>query len=106
MRPLADEIRPLDLDEVVGAEAHTGPGRAAAPRNRERRDTEHGLLRPLGHGKTTVANIIARRTDRTLRRLNATSATLSDIKAVIGELDTLPHPRRGAALPRRDTVLQ
>ena len=84
MRPLADEIRPADLDEVVGQKHILG---------------ENGLLRriiesgnipnmvfygPSGTGKTTVANIIARRTDRTLRRLNATNASLSDIKSIIG----------------------
>ncbi len=92
MRPLADEIRPADLDEVVGQKHILG---------------ENGLLRriiesgnipnmvfygPSGTGKTTVANIIARRTDRTLRRLNATNASLSDIKSIIGELDTLLTP--------------
>ena len=92
MRPLADEIRPADLDEVVGQKHILG---------------ENGLLRriiesgnipnmvfygPSGTGKTTVANIIARRTDRALRRLNATNASLSDIKSIIGELDTLLTP--------------
>ena len=92
LRPLADEIRPADLDEVVGQKHILG---------------ENGLLRriiesgnipnmvfygPSGTGKTTVANIIARRTDRPLRRLNATNASLSDIKSIIGELDTLLTP--------------
>ena len=92
MRPLADEIRPADLDEVVGQKHILG---------------ENGLLRRIiesgnipnmvfygssGTGTTTVANIIARRTDRTLRRLNATNASLSDIKSIIGELDTLLTP--------------
>ena len=39
-----------------------------------------------------MANIIARRTDRSLRRLNATNASLSDIKGIISELDTLLAP--------------
>ena len=91
----ADEIRPLDLDEVVGQKHILGPGGLL------RRVIESGEIPnmvfygPSGTGKTTVANIIARRTDRTLRRLNATSATLSDIKAVIGELDTLLTPGGG-----------
>ena len=92
MRPLADEIRPLDLDEVVGQKHILGPGGLL------RRVIESGNIPnmvfygPSGTGKTTVANIIARRTDRTLRRLNATNATLSDIKGIIGELDTLLTP--------------
>ena len=92
MRPLADEIRPLDLDEVVGQKHILGPGGLL------RRVIESGNIPnmvfygPSGTGKTTVANIIARRTDRTLRRLNATNASLSDVKGIIGELDTLLTP--------------
>ena len=92
MRPLADEIRPLDLDEVVGQKHILGPGGLL------RRVIESGNIPnmvfygPSGTGKTTVANIIARRTDRTLRRLNATNASLSDVKDIIGELDTLLTP--------------
>ena len=91
-RPLADEIRPQTLDDVVGQKHILG---------------ENGLLRrivesgqvpnlvfygPSGTGKTTVANIIAKRTNRTLRRLNATTASLSDIKDIIGEVGTLMAP--------------
>lgn len=91
-RPLADDIRPVTLDEVVGQKHILG---------------ENGLLRriietgripnlifygPSGTGKTTVAGIIARRTDRTLRRLNATTASLSDVKEVIAEVGTLTAP--------------
>ena len=92
MRPLADEIRPMDLDEVVGQKHILGEGGLL------RRIIESGNIPnmvfygPSGTGKTTVANIIARRTDRTLRRLNATNASLSDIKSIIGELDTLLTP--------------
>jgi putative ATPase len=47
---------------------------------------------PSGSGKTTVANIIAKETNRELRRLNATTASLSDIKEIISELDTMLTP--------------
>ena len=92
LRPLADEIRPADLDEVVGQKHILGDNGLL------RRIIESGNIPnmvfygPSGTGKTTVANIIARRTDRTLRRLNATNASLSDIKSIIGELDTLLTP--------------
>ena len=91
-KPLADEIRPQTLDEVYGQEHILG---------------QDGLLRriinsgnipnmifygPSGSGKTTVANIIARETKRQLRRLNATTASLSDIKDIIAELDTFLAP--------------
>ena len=91
-RPLADEIRPQTLDEVVGQRHILG---------------ENGLLRrvieggnipnlifygPSGTGKTTVANIIAQKTNRPLRRLNATTASIGDIKEIIGDIGTLLAP--------------
>ena len=91
-RPLADEIRPLELDDVVGQKHILGPGGLL------RRVIDSGNIPnmvfygPSGTGKTTVANIIARKTDRTLRRLNATNASLADIKSIIAELDTMLTP--------------
>ena len=43
---------------------------------------------PSGVGKTTVASIIAERTNKQLRRLNATTASTADIKGIVAELDT------------------
>ena len=91
-RPLADELRPQELDEVFGQEHILAPGGML------RRIAESGHIPnmifygPSGTGKTTVARIIASRTNRPLRRLNATTASLADIKAVIEELDTLLAP--------------
>ena len=91
-RPLADEIRPQSLDQVVGQRHILGPGGLL------RRIIETGNIPnlifygPSGTGKTTVANLIAKRTNRTLRRLNATNASLSDVKEVIGEVGTLTAP--------------
>ncbi len=91
-RPLADEIRPETLDEVVGQKHILGEGGLL------RRIIEGGSIPnlifygPSGTGKTTVANIIAKRTNRTLRRLNATTASLADVKDVIGQVGTLLAP--------------
>ncbi|HHU23122.1 MAG TPA: replication-associated recombination protein A [Clostridiales bacterium] len=91
-RPLADEIRPISLDEIVGQEHILGKNGLL------RRIIESGRIPnmifygPSGTGKTTVARIIAQQTKRTLRRLNATTAGISDIKAIIDELDTLMTP--------------
>lgn len=91
-RPLADEIRPQTLDQVVGQRHILGEGGLL------RRIVESGQIPnlvfygPSGTGKTTVANIIARQTNRALRRLNATTASLSDVKEIIGEVGTLMAP--------------
>lgn len=91
-KPLADEIRPANLDEVVGQ------GHILGEDGMLRRIIESGQIPnmifygPSGTGKTTVARIIAERTNRTLRKLNATTAGIADIKAIIDELDTFLTP--------------
>ena len=91
-RPLADEIRPKTLDEVVGQKHILGKDGLL------RRIIEGGdipnliFYGPSGTGKTTVANIIARRTNRPLHRLNATTASISDIKDIIADIGTLLAP--------------
>ena len=91
-KPLADEIRPHSLDDVVGQKHILGS------RGLLRRIVESGSIPnmifygPSGTGKTTVARIIAEKTNRTLRKLNATTAGLADIKEIIAELDTLLTP--------------
>ncbi len=91
-RPLADALRPKTLDEVVGQRHILG---------------EDGLLRriieggqipnmiffgPSGIGKTTVAELVAARVNRPLHRLNATNASISDIKAIMADIGTLLAP--------------
>ena len=91
-RPLADEIRPQTLDEVVGQKHILGKDGLL------RRIIEGGdipnliFYGPSGTGKTTVANIIAQRTNRPLHRLNATTASISDIKDIIADIGTLLAP--------------
>ena len=90
--PLADRIRPESLEQVVGQQHLLGPGKAL------RQLIESGdipnliFYGPPGVGKTTVASIIAKRTDRALRRLNGTNASTADIRALVAELDTLSAP--------------
>ena len=91
-KPLADEIRPKSLDDVVGQRHILGKDGLL------RRIVESGstpnmiFYGPSGTGKTTVARIIAERTQRSLRKLNATTAGISDIKHIIDELDTFLTP--------------
>ena len=91
-RPLADRIRPDSIDDVFGQKHILG---------------DNGILRriiltgqipnmifygPSGVGKTTVAGIIAKHTSREFRKLNATTASISDIKDIVNGLDTLLTP--------------
>jgi putative ATPase len=91
-RPLAEEIRPTTLDEIVGQEHILGKNGML------RRIIESGnvpnliFYGPSGTGKTTVAGIIAEKTRRSFRKLNATTAGIADIKAIIAGLDTLMTP--------------
>ena len=88
-QPLADCVRPRALDEMVG-QAHL-----FGPRGVLRRMAEAGRIPnmifygPPGVGKTTAASIIAAGSDKRLIRLNATTASLSDIKAAAAETQGL-----------------
>ena len=86
--PLAERIRPQTLDDVVGQTHLLAPGRPL------RRIIEGGTIPnmifygPSGIGKTTVASIIAARTNMTLHILNGTQAGVADIKSVIADVGT------------------
>ncbi len=92
-KPLADKIRPITFDDVVGQEHILGEGSVL------RRVTSTGdipnmiFYGPSGVGKTTVANIIAQQSNRKLVRLNATTASLSDIREITSETGTLLAPK-------------
>ena len=92
MQPLADEIRPQTLDEGAGQKHLLGDG--ALLRRLIENGVEANLIfyGPSGTGKTTIANIIAKRTQKAMYHLNATTASLSDIKAIIADVDTMMAP--------------
>lgn len=91
-RPLADELRPKSLDDVVGQRHIIGKEGIL------RRIIEGGEIPnmifygPSGIGKTTVAEIVASRIHRPFHRLNATTASISDIKAIMADVGTLLAP--------------
>lgn len=91
-QPLADELRPRELEEVYGQAHILGPG-AILTRIIESGHVPNLIFYgPSGTGKTTVANIIAEKTNRKLFKLNATTASTADIKAIVSELDTMLAP--------------
>lgn len=86
--PLADRIRPQSLNDIVGQKHLLGANKPL------RKIIESGEIPnlifygPSGVGKTTLATYIAKRTNRTLKKLNGTTASTSDIKEVVSELNT------------------
>lgn len=87
--PLADRLRPTTLEDMVGQTHLLSEGCAL------RRIIESGNIPnlifygPSGTGKTTLASIIAAKTDKKLHRLNCTTAGTADIKEVVAEIGTL-----------------
>ncbi len=82
---LADLLRPDSLDGIVG-QAHLFGERGVIRRMLAGgRITNMIFYGPPGTGKTTAASIIAKQSGMTFRRLNATSASLSDVKEIISE---------------------
>ncbi len=86
-RPLADRIRPQTLDEIAGQAHLVGEGGIL------RRLCEAGRLGsmifygPPGTGKTTTAEIIAKNSGMRMVRLNATNATIADVKDAISQTE-------------------
>ena len=89
VEPLAQRLRPRTLGQVWGQKHLLGEGCVF------RRAIESGTVPnmifygPPGVGKTTVARIIAQQSGMRLHKLNGTSASTGDIKAVLGEIGTL-----------------
>ncbi len=87
--PLADRIRPDSLDTVIGQHHLLDEGKVL------RNILESGNIPnmifygPSGVGKTTVANIAAKKANKRLYKLNATNASVSDIKQIVQESDML-----------------
>ena len=91
-QPLADILRPTTLDEVYGQEHILGE-KAVLRRLIASGNVPNMIFYgPSGTGKTTVANIIAQQTNRTLYKLNATTASTADIKEIVSQLDTFMAP--------------
>ena len=87
--PLADILRPKSFDDIVGQSHLFGP------RGPIRRICESGRLTnmifygPPGTGKTTAASIVAAQSGMEFHRLNATTASLADVKAVLSSTENV-----------------
>lgn len=89
MIPLADRIRPMSIQNVVGQEHLLGKGKILSNLINNKKVVNMIFFGPPGVGKTTVANILSQVTDKKLYRLNATTASIKDIHIIIKELESL-----------------
>lgn len=86
--PLADRLRPQSLDDIVGQRHLLDKDKPL------RKIIESGEIPnlifygPSGVGKTTLATYIAKKTNRTFKKLNGTTASTADIKEIFASLDT------------------
>lgn len=88
-QPLADRIRPQTFDDIVGQEHLFGENGALRLMAQRQYLPNLIFFGPPGTGKTTAANILSRQTGMHLCRLNATTASLSDIRDVTAQADSM-----------------
>ena len=86
---LADLLRPQTIDDIVG-QTHLFGERGVIRRMLDGgRITNMIFFGPPGTGKTTAASIIAKHSDMDFHKLNATSASTSDVKEVLASSQSL-----------------
>ena len=89
IQPLADRLRPTTFNEVVGQTHLVGKNGILRKLVDNGRIPNMIFYGPPGTGKTTVANIIAKASNMQLYKLNATTATLADVKEVISQSENM-----------------
>ena len=88
-QPLADRLRPTSFDQVCGQAHLVGKNGILRRLIENDRIPNMVFFGPPGTGKTTVANIIAKHSNMQLYKLNATTATLSDIRDVVSSTENM-----------------
>ena len=85
----ADSIRPKSFDDIVGQDHLFGERGVVRRMISAGRLTNMIFFGPPGTGKTTAAEIIAKGADMAFHRINATTASLSDVKEILGTTDNI-----------------
>lgn len=92
MNPLSDILRPKTLDDMVGQKHLLCKGSVLYKSIESKKISNMIFYGPSGCGKTTLANIIAAQSERKLYKLNATTASISDIKDIISDCNMFTAP--------------
>jgi len=82
-KPLAERMRARTIDEYIGQEHIVGEGKMLRRAIEADQVTSILLYGPPGTGKTTLAHVIANRTDGEFVRLNAVDASVKDVRETI-----------------------
>ncbi|HZS57457.1 MAG TPA: replication-associated recombination protein A [Bryobacteraceae bacterium] len=86
-RPLADRMRPQTLDEYLGQQHILGPGKPLRAQIESGHLTSLILWGPPGSGKTTLAFLIAQRSNATFIPFSAVLSGIKEIKNVMADAE-------------------
>jgi putative ATPase len=89
--PLADKIRPNNIEEVIGQSHILGPNKILTRIIKANHISNMIFFGPPGIGKTTIATIIAKISNKKFYEINATNSSLEDIKKIISKLDSIEN---------------
>ncbi|MCC0640454.1 MULTISPECIES: replication-associated recombination protein A [unclassified Clostridioides] len=89
--PLADKIRPKTMNDVIGQSHIIGNGKILSKILQTNFLPNMIFFGPPGVGKTTVAEIVAEKSNKNFYKINATNSSLEDIKKVIAELGSISN---------------
>ena len=89
-KPLAERLRPRNLDEYIGQKHLVGPNAVLRKMIASGNLSSFILWGPPGVGKTTLAGIIAQQLDRAFYTLSAVNSGVKDVREVIERAQNNP----------------